>query len=64
MINESNLELFDKWTETKDKEEFIKLGLQLFPTITRKDLEDNFEEAMSGYRAGSAMAKARHEITS
>ena len=54
MTEESEMEMFDRWTETHDKEEFLKLGLQLFPTATRKELEENFEEAMSGYRETSA----------
>ena len=49
MASEAELELFDRWTETTDKEEFVKLGLQLFPGMTRKELEDNFDLSMAGY---------------
>ena len=49
MTDDAKLELFDRWTDTTDKEEFVRLGLQLFPGITRKELEDNFDLAMAGY---------------
>ena len=49
MINESEMELFERWLATTDKEECVKLGLQLFPETTRKELEDNFDKAMAGY---------------
>ena len=49
MASEAELEMFDRWIETRDKEECVRLGLQLFPGITRKELEDNFDLAMSGY---------------
>lgn len=50
MTSESEMKLFDKWTETKDKEEYVTLGLQLFPEATRQELEDNFEKSRAGYR--------------
>lgn len=49
MTNESNMELFDRFTETTNKEEYVTLGLQLFPEATREELENNFKERMSGY---------------
>lgn len=58
MTDEYKMKLFDKWTETMDKEEFVTIGLQLFPKTTRKELEDNFEESLAGYRDTSAAAKA------
>lgn len=49
MASETDFELFDRFIDTTDKEECVRLGLQLFPGITRKELEDNFDLAMSGY---------------
>ncbi|MBR1646766.1 MAG: hypothetical protein IJ685_08320 [Selenomonadaceae bacterium] len=49
MASESDIELFDRWIETKDKEEFVRLGVQLFPEMERKELEDNFDLSRAGY---------------
>ena len=49
MASEAELELFDRFIETTDKEECVRLGLQLFPGMTRKELEDTFDLSMSGY---------------
>lgn len=61
MTEESKLELFDRWTETKDKAEFVRLGLILFPESTREELESHFEAAMSGYREALSTAEARRK---
>lgn len=55
------MELFEKWTETKDKAEFVRLGLILFPESTRESLEAHFEAAMSGYREAILTAEARRK---
>lgn len=49
MMNDAELELLNRWSETTDKEEFVRLGLQLFPGKTRKELEDTFDLSMAGY---------------
>ena len=49
MMSETELELLNRWSETEDKAEFVRIGLQLFPEATRKELEDNFDLSMSGY---------------
>lgn len=57
MTEEYEMKLFDRWTETMDKEEYVTLGLRLFPEATREELEANFEKAMAGYREASAAGK-------
>lgn len=49
MTQESNMEMFDRWTDTLDKEEFMKLGKELFPEATEKHLSDLFDESRAGY---------------
>ena len=53
MTKESNLELFDKWTETKDRATYIELGEKLFPgEMTRQEWEKQADEALAGYQPG------------
>ena len=49
MMNDAELELLNRWSETTDKEEFVRLGLQLSPESTREELEDTFDLSMAGY---------------
>lgn len=50
MTNEStNMELFDRWTDTEDKEEYVKLGMQLFPEATEEEMRKLADEALAGY---------------
>ena len=51
MTQESNMELFDKWTETPDKAEFMKIGKELFPEATEQHLSNLFDESRAGYHA-------------
>ncbi len=51
MTSESRLEMFDRRTETMDKEEFISLGMKLEPQITKEELAKLFDESMIGYPA-------------
>ena len=61
MMSESELNLLTKWSETKDKEEFVRIGLQLSKETNRQELENLFEEAMSGYRETSAAKRKVQE---
>lgn len=66
MTNESKLAMFDKWTETRDKEEYLRLGEILFPTATREEMSDLFDESRAGYlheQEGSEKAKKPHILT-
>ena len=51
MTQESNMELFDKWTETQDKAEFLKIGKELFPETTDQYLSNLFDKSRAGYHA-------------
>lgn len=51
MTQESNMELFDRLTETKDREESIKIAMQLFPEMTREEAAAITDEALAGYHA-------------
>lgn len=44
------MEIFDRWLESKDKQEFIFLGLQLDPKATEEEMADLFDKSMTGYR--------------
>ena len=47
-----NMELFDRWTDTTNREEYIRLGKRLFPgEMTDEEWEKQAEEALSGYPA-------------
>ena len=50
MTRESKLALLDKWSETRDKETFIKIGMELDPQNTREEMEQLFNASMAGYR--------------
>ncbi len=49
MANESKLAMLDKWLDTEDKAEFLRLGMQLDPQATEMELTELFEKSMSGY---------------
>ena len=44
------MEIFDKWLESEDKQEFITLGLQLDPKATEEEMAELFDKSMAGYR--------------
>lgn len=44
------MDMFDKWLESEDKQEFITLGLQLDPKATKEEMEKLFDKSMAGYR--------------
>lgn len=51
MTNESNMKLFDEWT---DRNRYIELGMQLFPNeMTREEWEKQADKALSGYQEAS-----------
>ncbi len=43
-LSETEIEVFDAWLEARDKEEYVQLGLQVFPELTNEKLEEMFEE--------------------
>ncbi|MGP1471752.1 MAG: hypothetical protein ACTTJE_09270 [Schwartzia sp. (in: firmicutes)] len=50
MTTDSNLDLLDKWAMTKDKKEFIEIGMKLSPESTRQEMEKLADEALVGYQ--------------
>ena len=50
MTNElkTDLEMFDMWTETTDKKEYIQLGMRLFPETTEEHLLQLFDKSLAG----------------
>ena len=50
MTSESEMKLFDRWTETHDKAEFLALSKKLFPEATQEEMSDLFDKAHEGYR--------------
>ncbi len=48
------MEIFDRWLESKEKQEFITLGLQLDPKATKEEMEALFDKSMKGYQSKEA----------
>lgn len=46
----NELDLLCKWTDTKDKTEFLRLGKELFPQATETELAKMFEDGMDAYK--------------
>ena len=44
MMNESQMQLLDKFTVTTDKQEFMEVGKKLFPEANQQRLEEMFLE--------------------
>lgn len=44
MTNESEMNLFDRWSETRDRAEYIKLTMQLFPEVDEKKANEMADE--------------------
>lgn len=49
MTKESEMEMFDRWTDTRDPQEYVRLGKILFPEATDQELAALFKESRAGY---------------
>ena len=49
MTNESEMKLFDEWSECQERNRYIELTMQLFPDVDRKKAEAMADEL--GYHA-------------
>ena len=50
MTKEFNLDLLNRLTETKDREESIRIAMELFPDMTREEAAKVTDEALVGYQ--------------
>ena len=49
MIDESEMDLFDKLMSTTDREESIKLARKLFPEMSEEDIIATVDKSLAGY---------------
>lgn len=59
MTKEFNLDLLNRLTETKDREESIRIAMELFPNMTREEAAKVTDEALAGYQPGIESRKWR-----
>ena len=48
--SEANMAKFDRLMETTDREESIRMAMELFPGMTQREAERITDEALAGYR--------------
>ena len=51
MMNESLQDMWVQWMDTRDKQEFITLGLQIDPTATEEEMAELFDKSRVGLQS-------------